>query len=151
MLSILAAPLALLIAPSLPHSRQARVSSGRGSVVLSDICTEENVRAALSAFKQEARSMFGCHEEAARIGISGDIQLESIDGPFAMVDLSGRFWHQRRTVLTNAEAYVRHRIPEVVEVSVADEQDLLDVVYDEETGSLIEDRRCESAFGHRTV
>ena len=83
------------------------------------VCTEENVAAALADFKAEAVSMFGCHPAAAAIGITGDIQMTSMDGPFVTVKLVGRFWHRRKTVLTNAEAYVRRRIPEVVEIDVA--------------------------------
>ena len=68
-------------------------------------CTEANVEAVLERFSQAAVSMFGCHEEASAIGITGEIHLVSIDGPFISVALNGRFWHRRETVLRNAATF----------------------------------------------
>ena len=50
-------------------------------------CTEDNVEAMLDSFKAQSRSMFGCHEEAARIGITGDITLDELDGPIVVLAL----------------------------------------------------------------
>ena len=43
-----------------------------------------------------------------------------LDGPTAVVRLSGRFWHKRSTVLERVESYVLERIPECVSVEVDD-------------------------------
>ena len=96
-------------------------------------CTEENVQAALDSFKAQSRSMFGCHEEAAGIGITGDIALDELDGPIVVLTLSGRFWHKRETVMRNAGAFLMRAIPEIADVVPSADEDLLDCIYDEET------------------
>ena len=163
---------ALRVTPTPPTCACPRGVSCRHVNMLEEpqVCTEENVAAALADFKAEALSMFGCHPATAAIGITGDLRLASMDGPFITVELAGRFWHRRETVLANAEAYVRRRIPEVVEVDVAgahnnvlpalasahthalskaDQEDLLDVLRDDETGTVIEDRRAPDITGDR--
>ena len=84
-----------------------------------------------------------------RIGITGDLTLHGLDGPVVVVSLSGRFWHKRETVLRNCEVYLTRAIPEVFEVAVADEDDLLDKLIDEETGAVVEDRRSPDYNGDR--
>lgn len=103
----------------------------------------------LESFKAASPSMFGMHEAAANIGISGDIQLLELDGPVVVLTLRGRFWHRRETVLRNAGAFLSQRIPEIAEVTVADEEELLDTLVDEETGALLEDRRSPDYNGDR--
>lgn len=115
------------------------------------ILTEANVEAALAGFREAAISMFGCHPQASAIGITGDVRLSHIDGPFVSIMLSGKFWHRRETVLANAGTFLRQRIPEICEVDVADPDMLIDVVTDEETGVVLEDRRAPDLSGDRAT
>ena len=48
---------------------------------------EENVLRCLAAFRDSEPDMFGCHEKAAAIGITGDISLVEIDGPVVVLGL----------------------------------------------------------------
>ena len=113
------------------------------------VLTEANVLAALEDFRAAAVSMFGCHPQAAALGITGDVELRTLDGPAVLLGLSGRFWHRRETVLANAAAYLRQRIPELADVDVLDPDDLVDVVTDVETGIVLEDRRSPDLNGDR--
>jgi hypothetical protein len=112
-------------------------------------CTEEDVRAALHDFTVAAVTMFGCNAEAAQIGITGQIELVELDGPVVLVSLRGAFWHRRETVLQNARAFLMQKIPELAEVDIFDASDLLDQIFDEETGALIEERRAPDWNGDR--
>ena len=78
--------------------------------------------------------MFGRHERAASVGITGEIELVELDGPVVYVKISGAFWHRRDTVLENARTYLLAEIPELIDVDVLNPDDLLDEVTDEETG-----------------
>ena len=111
-------------------------------------CTEDNVKDALELFKMQSTSMFGCHPAAAQIGISGDVILAELDGPVVYVELNGRFWHKRSTVLRNARAYLLRAIPELADVDVLDSDELLDTIVDED-GQVIEDRRSPDWNGDR--
>jgi hypothetical protein len=113
------------------------------------VLTTDNVAATLHDFEQAAVSMFGCHKEAASVGISGRVELHSLDGPVVLLSLYGRFWHRRETVLANAAAFLRRRIPEIADVDVADPDDLVDIVYDDETGQVVSDRRAPDFNGDR--
>uniref|UniRef100_A0A7S0JE06 Uncharacterized protein n=1 Tax=Calcidiscus leptoporus TaxID=127549 RepID=A0A7S0JE06_9EUKA len=93
--------------------------------------------------------MFGRHSACAAIGISGSIALRELDGPVAVLTLSGRFWHRRATVLRNAKAWLRRRWPELSDAQVADPDDVLDVIFDDETGEVLEDRRAPDHDGNR--
>jgi hypothetical protein len=44
--------------------------------------------------------------------------------------LRGRFWHQRPTVLARVGAYIKGRIPEVVDVVIEDPYQLTDEAND---------------------
>ena len=122
-------------------------SSSSSSNVLE--CTEPNVEAVLSKFVNEAEAMFGVHAAAQQIGITGDVALHSLDGPIVLLELRGRFWHRRETVLANARVYLMRAIPELADVDVFDEDNILDVVYDDETGEVVEDRRSPDYNGDR--
>ena len=115
------------------------------------VLTEPNVLAALDDFEEAAASMFGRHAEAAAIGITGRMELRGIDGPIVLLGLVGRFWHKRATVLYNAEAFLRSRIPEIAEVDVADIDDLVDVIRDEDTGEVLVDKRAPDVSGDRAT
>jgi hypothetical protein len=54
-------------------------------------------------------------------------------------------------VLRNARAYLMQRIPELADVCIAEEDDLLDEIFDEETGALLEDRRSPDWNGDRAA
>ncbi|EKX46501.1 hypothetical protein GUITHDRAFT_152388 [Guillardia theta CCMP2712] len=88
--------------------------------------TEDNVQQALEESKEILGTMFGNSQENREIGITGDVQLVNLDGPFASVRLVGRFWHKRSDVLARVENYVKTRVPEIVEVSIEDPMQLDD-------------------------
>lgn len=58
--------------------------------------------------------------------IAGTIQLVELDGPFVTLRLAGRFWHKRGDVLARVAAYMRRRIPDVMEVDVESKDQLDD-------------------------
>lgn len=103
-------------------------------------CTEASLLEVLELCRRENSDMFGCHERCARIGITGDVELVDIEGPFVTIGLSGRFWHRRRTVLQRVGSFVSQRIPEIAEITLAEPDMAEDFTYDEE-GNLVEDKR----------
>ena len=129
------APLAQLL-PEPPSSRQEPL-------------TEAGVQRALEDFQDQAESMFGRHPRASAIGITGEVALVELDGPFVLLSLGGRFWHKRETVLRNAAAFLRARIPEIADVELAAPDELDDIVYDDETGAVLEARRAPDWNGDR--
>ena len=88
--------------------------------------TEENVATALEEAKEVLGTIFGNSAENRNIGITGDVQLADIDGPFIIVRLVGRFWHKRADVLARVENYVLARIPEAIELQIEDPSQLDD-------------------------
>ena len=70
------------------------------------------MRSVIADFTSRASSMFGEHEQCARVGITGELSFVDLDGPVVLVALRGRFWHRRETVLRNARAYLMQQIPE---------------------------------------
>ena len=74
-----------------------------------------------------------------------------VDGPFVTLELRGRFWHRRETVLRNAAVYLRQRIPELAEVDVADARMLMDVERDPDTGEVLNDWRSPDYNGDRAT
>lgn len=111
--------------------------------------SDSNVRQCLADFVTAAESMFGDNPRAASVGITGSVTLVDIDGPIVLLALQGRFWHRRETVLRNARAYLMNAIPELADVDLADPDDLLDEIVDEEFGIVIEDRRAPDWNGDR--
>ena len=51
--------------------------------------------------------------------------------------------------MRNARAFLMAAIPELSDVELADPDDELDVIYDEETGAVVEDRRSPDFNGDR--
>lgn len=88
--------------------------------------TEENILGLLAACRMEIGTMFGYTAENRGVGITGGVDFVEMDGPIVVLTLKGRFWHQRPTVLDRVGAYIIGRIPEVIDVVVADEYELTD-------------------------
>lgn len=63
------------------------------------VLTEENVKLALEEVKVKLGSVFGNNEDNLGVGITGDVQLASLDGPVVVLRLKGRFWHKRSDVV----------------------------------------------------
>ncbi|OMO99313.1 hypothetical protein CCACVL1_03860 [Corchorus capsularis] len=60
------------------------------------------------------------------VGITGQVELAELDGPFVKISLKGRFWHKRSTVVARVGNYLKQRIPEILEVDIEDEKQLDD-------------------------
>jgi len=87
---------------------------------------EETVEAVLAACRMEIGTLFGYTEENRAVRITGGVDFVELDGPTVTLKLKGRFWHKRVTVLERVRSYLMQRIPEVIDVTVADERDLLE-------------------------
>lgn len=90
----------------------------------------ENVHGVLAACRQEIGTMFGYSPENRGVGITGAVDFVDLDGPNVVLRLRGRFWHQRPTVLARVGAYIKGRIPEVVDVVIEDPYQLTDEAND---------------------
>lgn len=88
--------------------------------------SEENVLGLLAACREEIGTMFGYTEENRGVGITGGVDFVDMDGPSVILRLKGRFWHERKTVLARVGAYLKGRIPEIVDVMIEDEWQLTD-------------------------
>ncbi|GJN33648.1 hypothetical protein PR202_gb22269 [Eleusine coracana subsp. coracana] len=60
------------------------------------------------------------------VGITGQVDLAELDGPFVKLRLKGKFWHTRATVVARLGNYLKNRIPEILEVEIEDEKQLDD-------------------------
>ncbi|CAN1278794.1 hypothetical protein LINPERPRIM_LOCUS16752 [Linum perenne] len=96
--------------------------------------TEENVRQVLLEARQEAilnallllfDVQLGQLFDGA-VGITGEVELADLDGPYVKISLKGRFWHKRSTVVARLGNYLQQRIPEILEVEIEDEKQLDD-------------------------
>lgn len=89
----------------------------------------------------------------ASIGITGEIEFKELCGPEVTLQLSGKFWHRRETVLGRAAMWLNARMPEIISVNVSDKDELsdFDEVLDEFTGDIMEriDRRSPDFNGDR--
>ncbi|XP_010542974.1 PREDICTED: uncharacterized protein LOC104816015 [Tarenaya hassleriana] len=83
--------------------------------------TEDNIRLVLSDARVELAQLFD-----GSVGITGEVDLAELDGPFVKISLRGRFWHTRSTVLARIGNYLKQRIPEILEVDIEDEKQLDD-------------------------
>ncbi|CAL5063794.1 unnamed protein product [Urochloa decumbens] len=83
--------------------------------------TEDNVRLALDEAKSELGQLFD-----TSVGITGQVDLAELDGPFVKLRLKGKFWHTRATVVARIGNYLKNRIPEILEVEIEDEKQLDD-------------------------
>ena len=57
---------------------------------------------------------------------AGTVELAELDGPFVKLRLKGRFWHKRADVLARVAAYLRRRIPDIIEIDIEDDSQLDD-------------------------
>lgn len=96
---------------------RARAASITASLDL----TEDNVRQAIVDAKAELAQLFD-----TSVGITGQVDLAELDGPFVKLRLKGKFWHTRATVVARIGNYLKNRIPEILEVEIEDEDQLDD-------------------------
>jgi hypothetical protein len=87
---------------------------------------EDNVQDCLDEFinSEYGQQMFGCHDLAASIGITGTLEFVELCGPQVTLLLDGEFWHRRETVLGRAAVWLNARMPEITNVEVADREEL---------------------------
>ncbi|KAI4378547.1 hypothetical protein MLD38_016011 [Melastoma candidum] len=83
--------------------------------------TEDNINQVLDDARVELAQLFD-----SSVGITGEVELADLDGPFVKISLRGRFWHKRSTVLARVGNYLKQRIPEILEVDIEDEKQLDD-------------------------
>ena len=62
--------------------------------------TEENISQALDEVKEKLGSVFGNNADNRDVGITGEVELASLDGPIVVIRLKGRFWHKRADVVS---------------------------------------------------
>jgi hypothetical protein len=120
---------------------------------------EDNVIECLNEFIQSdyGTTMFGCHERASSIGITGYIEFIELCGPTVTLRLSNnndcKFWHKRSFVLGRAAVWLNARIPEITNVIVDDIEELNDFkdIVDELSGEVLykKDKRSEDFNGDR--
>jgi hypothetical protein len=82
--------------------------------------SEETVLGILQACRDELGTIFGYTAENRGVGITGGVDFVEMDGPTVVVQLKGRFWHERSTVLLRVKNYLEQRIPEIIDVTVED-------------------------------
>ncbi|KAM0992946.1 hypothetical protein EV2_008946 [Malus domestica] len=83
--------------------------------------TEDNIRQVLADARVEFGQLFD-----TSVGMTGQVDLAELDGPFVKISLKGRFWHERSVVLARLANYLKQRIPEILEVDIEDEKQLDD-------------------------
>jgi len=83
--------------------------------------SEEAVEQALLDAREELSQLF---DEA--VGMTGEVSLASLDGPFCTLRFRGRFWHPRKMVLARVGAVLQRRFPDLLTVGVDHESQLDD-------------------------
>ncbi|KAK8670770.1 hypothetical protein V6N13_037387 [Hibiscus sabdariffa] len=83
--------------------------------------TEENIELVLADARLELGQIFD-----TSVGMTGQVELSELDGPFVKISLKGRFWHKRSMVVARVGNYLKQRIPEILEVEIEDEKQLDD-------------------------
>eukprot|EP00977_Amphora_coffeiformis_P010707 scaffold2510_cov169-Amphora_coffeaeformis.AAC.58 len=145
------------------HRRNSRLQAANeydqwmsdGVARLSFPLTEENVEECLELLMDSecGEQMFGRHEKASSIGITGSVSLVEIEGPEVTLRLDGEFWHKRNTVLGKAAIWLNACMPEIMHVGVEDQSQLEDFedYRDEDTGELlyVHDKRSPDYNGDR--
>ncbi|KAM3276086.1 hypothetical protein ACQJBY_044462 [Aegilops geniculata] len=101
--------------------RPCRARAASISITASLDLTEDNVRQAIVDAKAELAQLFD-----TSVGITGQVDLAELDGPFVKLRLKGKFWHTRATVVARIGNYLKNRIPEILEVEIEDEDQLDD-------------------------
>lgn len=103
------------------YRRRGRRNRASSAITASLDLTEDNVRLALDEAKSELGQLFD-----TSVGITGQVDLAELDGPFVKLRLKGKFWHTRATVVARIGNYLKNRIPEILEVEIEDEKQLDD-------------------------
>ncbi|KAB2062100.1 hypothetical protein ERO13_A10G120700v2 [Gossypium hirsutum] len=101
--------------------RPLKAASGGGVPLPPLDLTEENIELVLADARVELAQLFD-----TEVGITGQVELSELDGPFVKISLKGRFWHKRTTVVARVGNYLKQRIPEILEVEIEDEKQLDD-------------------------
>jgi hypothetical protein len=118
---------------------------------------EDNVIDCLDEFidSDYGTTMFGCHDRASSIGITGYIEFVELCGPTVTLTLPNdcKFWHKRSFVLGRAAVYLNARIPEITDVIVDDLEELNDYkeIIDELSGEVLykKDKKSNDFNGDR--
>jgi hypothetical protein len=146
----------LTVAGRSPHPLLNAYDDWRADAVVGRMhLDEDNVRQCLDEFVQSryGQEMFGCHDRAASVGITGSIKFVELCGPEVTLELKGAFWHRRETVLGRAATWLNARMPEITDVVVADIDDLSDFeeIRDEVSGEVLfrRDKRAQDFNGDR--
>jgi hypothetical protein len=82
--------------------------------------TEDTVLGVLAACRNELGTLFGYTAENRGVGITGGVDYVDLDGPSVIIQLKGRFWHTRQSVLDRVANYLQQRIPEIIDVQIED-------------------------------
>lgn len=118
---------------------------------------QDNVISCLETFidSDYGKTMFGKHDDPASIGVTGELDFVELQGPQVILSLHGKFWHRRETVLGRAAMWLNACMPEIVEVNVENQEELLDYeeIVDEVTGEVLErrDKRSPDFNGDRAT
>ncbi|KAL1206135.1 hypothetical protein V5N11_020360 [Cardamine amara subsp. amara] len=99
----------------------AEAVSGSGATLPPLDLTEDNIHLVLSDARVELAQLFD-----SSVGITGQVELVELDGPYVKISLRGKFWHTRSMVLARIGNYLKQRIPEILEVEIEDEKQLDD-------------------------